>query len=74
MEDYLLIYERIAYPDMGGGYYFLLFPTIQEMEDKINELHQEYGGNEFKIEMAAQLKEIFVVEAVEKITRFQIKE
>lgn len=72
MNDYLLIYE-LNYDGAYDGCEYLVFKSQSELENKINDIHREHG-EDFVIKMAARLREILVVEPVQVVTQYRIKD
>ena len=70
MINYILVYEISDYPENGGGYDYMTFENIQDMEDQVNRLNTQHEDR-FSIKIAAEVKSEITFKPVEIITRLQ---
>jgi hypothetical protein len=70
MKEFILIWRINDYPDNGGGLEFDLFDSIQQIEDKVNELNDD---ERFAIEYSARIADELKFIPVEKVTRWKVE-
>lgn len=68
MMKYILIWQIAGYSAMGGGTYFDMFTTLEEMDSKVDSLLKE-SGTDFSIHLAGELRNTFNYKPIEIIKK-----
>lgn len=64
---YILVYYVKDFPEMGGGLYYLIFNSVQDMDLAVNNLDL----NKTIIKFAGEVRKEFKYQVVEKIVKME---